>query len=121
MKTTYCWNMMKAGKGGGLWQPYSQRGNPVLKFIVLAAATLFAVPATAQAPCGPTAAIHEFLTVQFGEVLQAVGISEGANLVEVWANLETRSWTLVMSSPDGVSCVFESGVEFISAPRAPKG
>lgn len=80
----------------------------MIKSIATAAALGLATfqPAMAQAPiCGPTLEMWEGLG-EYGETRQSIAIhSEGEAAVETWANVDTGSWTVILTSPTGVSCI----------------
>jgi hypothetical protein len=80
-----------------------------------AAAALLAASATAAAaegqprPCADRASIIERLEQRFGEVRQAMGLNRGNSVVEVFASAETGTWTILVTTPNGVSCMIASG------------
>ena len=59
--------------------------------------------------CGEREVIVTFLATEFGEVVQSVGISNNNGLVEMYANTETGSWSLVFTHPTGVTCLTTYG------------
>lgn len=63
-------------------------------------------PAMAQAPiCGPTLEMWDGLG-EYGETRQSIAIhSEGEAAVETWANVDTGSWAVILTSPMGQSCI----------------
>lgn len=58
---------------------------------------------------------------KYKETLQSVGISGAGNLIEVWANLETGTFTIISTSPRGVSCFKVGGKGFLLSVPEPKG
>jgi len=84
-----------------------------MKFLALTAALLAPSFAMAQANCAPRAFAEERLRNTFGEVIQSRGILRGA-ILEMWANTETGTWTAVVTTPDGRSCVVAAGQDFES-------
>lgn len=72
----------------------------------LALAVASCSPAMAQAPtCGPTLEMWDGLG-EYGETRQSIAIhSEGEAAVETWANVDTGSWTVILTSPMGQSCI----------------
>jgi hypothetical protein len=64
-----------------------------------------AIPAAAQAPrsCGNPADLAERLAAEYRETPTARGIDAGGNLITVYSNAETGTWTLVVFSP-AVAC-----------------
>ncbi|MEM8786921.1 MAG: hypothetical protein AAGE76_01525 [Pseudomonadota bacterium] len=85
---------------------------------ILSAAMIFGVaaiapPAEAQnapgrAVCGDRTTIAARLTQRFGETLASTGLTKG-QLVEVWRSPTKGNWTVLMTRPNGVSCIMASG------------
>lgn len=69
---------------------------------------LAVVPASPGPMCGPHAAMVERLTKQFQESRKAAGLSQQAELIEVYAG-NTGSWTIMVTSPAGLSCIVVAG------------
>jgi hypothetical protein len=81
---------------------------------LLAALGLAAAAPVAQAdvrtsPCAERAKVIERLEQRFGEVRQAVGLNRSNAVVEVFASAETGTWTILVTTPNGVSCLIASG------------
>ena len=94
-----------------------------MKWAITLAAALCAGQASAQAQCANTIDVYDFLAEQHGESRQSRGFAESGAFVEMFANLETGSWTALVTLPDGQSCVVASGMYFETeaAPPAPQG
>ncbi|WP_285672108.1 hypothetical protein [Paralimibaculum aggregatum] len=74
----------------------------------LGAAT--APPAQAQQMrCGPRAKIVAHLEKKYGETRHSVGLQQGRGLVEVYANADSGSWTILLTTPQGLSCLMAAG------------
>ena len=86
--------------------------RPVALLAGLAAAALFHVGhASAQPVCGPRAEIVAALADQYKEQAAGRGSAigrDGIVVFELYVSA-TGSWTLLMSRPDGVSCIFVAG------------
>ncbi len=77
------------------------------------AAMLWAGPVTAQsATCAPRENIIEQLSERFGEARQSIGMASGNRVVEMYASVETGTWTLTMTLPDGRTCIIGAGQSF---------
>jgi len=78
---------------------------------VLAAVCLSALasPASAKRLCLPHSDITELLDVRFSEARVAGGVASGGGLVEVFSTADGATWTIVVTSPQGVSCVVSAG------------
>lgn len=91
----------------------------MIRAAILAACV--ATPAVAQ-QCGPTEALSAFLGREYDEWPVARGLSQsGDAIVQIWANLETGTWTLVVVRPDGMSCMALTGQAFGMLERPPQG
>jgi len=91
-----------------------------MRFIYIAVSILLTTPAAAQAPtCGERAAITARLAAVFGESQQAAGIVGPIQVLEIWANIETGSWTALTSDHVGRSCLVATGEGWSLAPAPP--
>ena len=79
---------------------------------LLAAPFIVATPASAQMYCSDRASIIEQLENRYGETRQSMGLQQGRGLVEVWASEETGTWSIVVTSPQGVTCLMAAGEAF---------
>lgn len=70
-------------------------------------AILAAGPASAGPNCAPRDQVVAALAERYGETRQVAGIT-GDSLMEVFAS-PAGTWTLVISRPDGVSCLVAAG------------
>jgi hypothetical protein len=91
--------------------------------IALASAVLtcLASPVAAQAPrpCAPDPAIPDRLASEYGEAVTGGGIDAAGRLLRIFANLETGTWTAVVSTAEGISCVVSSGESWSGGRAAP--
>ena len=97
-----------------------------LKFTMLAAVASFVLPLAAQAQgqnCGNRELVVERLTSKYGESRQSIGMAPKGRVVEVFASLETGTWTITVTSPNGVTCLVTSGQSYedINEPVSPAG
>lgn len=69
-------------------------------------------PVFAQQTCVPHEVVVERLAEGYGEHSQYVALDNSGNVVETFANLETGSWTLVVTQPGGPTCLIASGNYF---------
>ena len=70
--------------------------------------TLTATAASAVGPCASRADIIAGLKNDFGEVEVGRGLSNRGHLVELFVSPE-GSWTMLLSRPDGLSCLGDAG------------
>lgn len=73
--------------------------------------------------CAPRAMVLERLTTNYGETRQTVGLAANNSVVEMFANIETGSWTFTVTLPNGMTCLAASGqaYENLSEALAPQG
>jgi hypothetical protein len=88
----------------------------VLLGCTLAGAALAASPAGAQSVCGPRADIVRQLGERYGETRQSLGLAGGRGVVELYANSESGSWTILVTSPQGTACLMAAGDSFEHEP-----
>lgn len=72
-------------------------------------AACLVMPAAASAECLPRPNMMEMLADQYHEARQFVALSFGGSIIEVYANLETGTWTAVETVPDGTACIVSYG------------
>jgi hypothetical protein len=86
-----------------------------MRAIVLAA--LLASPAYAQqTQCAPTPQAYENLTNQHMERREFSGVvHDMSGLVEIWVGQNSDNWTLLATTPNGVSCIITYGVGYSGA------
>jgi hypothetical protein len=74
-------------------------------------------PAFAQA-CAPRPDVIAKLTDTYGEALRFGGLQKtrgGQAVLEVWASPETGTYTVLLSHPNGLSCIMGAGTDFFEA------
>jgi TRAP-type mannitol/chloroaromatic compound transport system permease large subunit len=79
--------------------------------IVFVSALWFGVAGVAAAEnlCMPQADIAKRLESGYAETPVAIGLSANGGLVEVFASPDGETWTLVITTPKGISCVVIAG------------
>ncbi|OIP87076.1 MAG: hypothetical protein AUK37_02100 [Rhodobacterales bacterium CG2_30_65_12] len=65
-----------------------------------------------DAACTERAALVERLAENYGESRQAAGLAGADRLVELFAAPETGSWTIIVTTPDGIACLYAAGEYF---------
>lgn len=82
------------------------------RLIVLALAGIAFASLSASAeekrPCGNRAAIVKKLDAKFQESGQARGLASETQIVEVFVS-PAKTWTMLVSYPNGTSCIMASG------------
>jgi hypothetical protein len=86
---------------------------------ILAAGLLFGMAATAPPAHATTCALRtevvDKLQNKYSESLTAGGLQGSKNvqtMVEVWASEKTGTFTVILTSPEGISCVVATGTDF---------
>jgi hypothetical protein len=62
-----------------------------------------------RVPCGPHAELAVALERRYDEKPQFVGLTGQGHLIEVFASVRSGSWTIMLTSPQGVSCLIADG------------
>jgi hypothetical protein len=92
-------------KGGLRWLP--------IHWMVLAALLLIAGVANAQQPlCSTRADITMQLSEQYAEVPVALGVANNGGVMEVLSAPNGKTWTLILTMPNGQSCMIMAGDSF---------
>jgi hypothetical protein len=87
-----------------------------MRLIAILGALALATPATAQGVCMPRDVAQRGLAGEFGELRQSGGITHNGKAVfEMYGNAETGTWTMLVTTPDGVSCFVASGSGYVGA------
>jgi hypothetical protein len=75
-------------------------------------------PQTALTPtCHSHADLAEMLNQKFSEQPNALGVQANGHLVEVFASNDGTSWTIVITRPDGWSCIVAVGQSWETLPN----
>lgn len=92
-----------------------------MRLTLAALAAAFAMPAMAQQQCLPRSNMMEMLADQYHEARQFMALSMGGTVIEVYANLETGTWTAVETVPDGTACIVSYGDNYEAIPQGVDG
>lgn len=66
-------------------------------------------PALAAKQCDDRDAILKTLASKYSEAPVAIGVTNNGGLVEILTTGDGKTWTLIMSSPKGMSCLVAAG------------
>ncbi len=89
--------------------------RPVLSAAALAVALAAgASPAAAQQSrtCADRDKVLGKLETDFGETRQSYGLAANSSLIEVYASAETGTWTILVTTAQGVTCILAAGQAF---------
>ncbi|KMW57959.1 hypothetical protein AIOL_002927 [Candidatus Rhodobacter oscarellae] len=62
--------------------------------------------------CADRERVVERLSETYGESRQSIGLAPNNSVVEVFASLETGTWTITVTNPSGMTCLVASGQAF---------
>ncbi|WP_435205150.1 hypothetical protein [Tateyamaria sp. 1078] len=71
-----------------------------------------AADAQQQRNCGPRDVVVTRLAEGYGETRQSMGLGANNAVIEVFASEETGSWTITVTTPNGMTCLVASGQAF---------
>lgn len=89
--------------------------------IVFALSICSASPATAQPQCGPRDKIVAALSKNYKETPVAIGVTQGGGLIEVLTSPDGKTFSILITAPDGTSCLVSSGQGWRGAPERISG
>lgn len=75
---------------------------------------LAAQHANAQAgrQCAPRDAVVERLSSTYGETRQSIGLGDQGVMIETFASSNSGTWTITVTTPNGLTCLVASGRSF---------
>lgn len=82
-----------------------------------AAAALYIVSTTDASAqnarnCAPRDAVVDRLADGYGESRQSMGLGANNAVIEVFASDETGTWTITVTTPNGLTCLVASGQSY---------
>ena len=81
-----------------------------MKFIIALLVLVFSSSSSiATTLCATHDVIISHLEKRYKESPIAVGVADNGHLVEIFASEKGASWTLILTSPNGTSCLFAAG------------
>ncbi|EBA08122.1 hypothetical protein SSE37_11279 [Sagittula stellata E-37] len=88
---------------------------------ILGAASL--VEAQQLQHCAPREKVVERLADKYGETRQSMGLGSNNAVMEVFASVESGSWTITVTMSNGITCLVASGQAFeeLAEVLPPKG
>jgi len=75
----------------------------------------------AQTACAPREGFVQQLLGKYQEAPQAMGVSNTGFLMELFASEHTGSWTIMLTRPDGQTCIIYAGQGYIEAIKEKEG
>ncbi len=74
-----------------------------------ATVAVIAWPAAAQPQCSPRDNVLKMLESKYKEAPVAVGVTNNGGLVEVLSTGQGETWSIIITTPQGVSCLIAAG------------
>lgn len=78
-------------------------------FAIIAGFTVTASASAAQPQCNDRAHVLELLAKKYKEAPIAAGVTNSGGLVEVLSDGRGGSWTIIVTTPQGMSCLVAAG------------
>ncbi len=66
----------------------------------------------AAAQCTSRANMVQQLNERYGESSQSIGLTPSGETLELFADPETGTWTILLSFADGTSCMMAAGTDY---------
>ncbi len=76
---------------------------------ISAGLSLAATAAAAQPQCNDRAHVLELLAKKYKEAPIAAGVTNSGGLVEVLSDGKGGTWTIIVTTPQGISCLVAAG------------
>lgn len=93
--------------------------------LIAAVVGSLSTPALAQQQqnCGARDTVVDRLSSKYGESRQSIGMAPKGRVVEVFASPKTGTWTITVTTPNGVMCLVASGQSYenLDEPAKPAG
>lgn len=80
-----------------------------MKLVYAALLLAIAAPAGASSLCYPRETLTKILKRDYGESREAMGLVADHSVMEIWRSEGTGSWSVVVTNPDGKSCIIATG------------
>lgn len=94
----------------------------MFRFIVVFLTLIFtSLPAAAQSICAQRADILDKLSNQYSETPTSMGLASNGSILEVFTSPTGNTWTIIVTTPDGVSCLMASGEDWDAMGRIAMG
>lgn len=89
----------------------------MLRTTIATISMLAAWPAVAQQICADRETILGSLSADFSEKPAALGMGDDGNIVELLTSRDGGTWTILVTTPQGVSCVVATGEAWEDIPK----
>lgn len=95
----------------------------MIKYVAAAMIAALPVTASAQQNCNDRSEVISQLNEKYQENQRSIGLASNGAIVETYASDETGTWTIIVTRPDGVSCLVADGRHYqeTNIPLPPQG
>tara|TARA_R110002074_G_scaffold207297_1_gene375872 strand:+ start:181 stop:549 length:369 start_codon:yes stop_codon:yes gene_type:complete len=90
-------------------------------FIAATVVSFQVTDASAQSVCFERTALLKHLNGKFEEAPVAAGLAANGSMLEVFSSPDGVTWTIVLTQPNGATCVMASGESWIGVKKPKKG
>ncbi len=93
-----------------------------MRFLALALILLAGSAAAAEGPtCDKRPAVMSQLENKYSERPVAIGVANNGGIVEVLATEDGDTWTIIITLPNGMTCLVAAGEDWERLPKMPAG
>lgn len=89
--------------------------------LLMLGAWIGTTPAAAQTVCMNRAEVLEQLSSNYAETPIALGLDKGGDVFEIFSSGDGATWTMVLTRPDGATCLVASGEAWQAIPAKVRG
>ncbi len=91
----------------------------MIRILAFVGVCIAALPgaASAQESCTTRHEVGSYLLSEFSEAPVALGVANNGSLIEVFASSDRTTWTIMLTQPDGTSCLVAAGQSWESLPQ----
>ena len=88
---------------------------------VIGLVTALAQPAAAQQPaCTKRADVISHLSKKYSENPVSIGLANNGGVIEVLSSKQGSSWTIIITMPNGMTCMIAAGENWEDVPKVAK-
>ncbi len=84
---------------------------------LIVGAAILAPAAEARSLCVPHDKLVNQLSKRHGEKSVAMGLASNGSLMQVFSSKEGGTWTMVLTKPNGESCIMAAGESWMDVPK----
>ncbi len=99
---------------------YIQRMMFALSFGLLSVIFIVNTAQASQTSCAKRSEVIAELNNRYGESAQSTGLMPNGHMLETYAHLQTGTWTILITTPEGTSCMIAYGSAYESL-KKPSG